>query len=164
AGYGVYPTYYRAMFGINHDGPRILGEIAPLAALSVLDAHARMSNGIALIDGRYREAFAQEHIPGALNIEVDESFGTYVGWLLPFNAPLLVLIDEAAVRHEAQIQLLRIGYERIEGYLDGGIAAWVGAGYPTRRFRRIDVLDIAQMPEGTVVLDVRRDEEWRMGH
>ena len=65
-----------------------------------------------MIDGRRRRAFAKEHVPGALNIELDESFGTYVGWLLPFNKPLMLQIEDASGRKEAVTQLIRIGYEQ----------------------------------------------------
>lgn len=38
-------------------------------------------------------------------------------------------------REEATRQLIRIGYDDLRGYLDGGIAAWQAAGFPTARTR-----------------------------
>jgi hydroxyacylglutathione hydrolase len=188
AGYTAYPTYYRYMGPINREGPRILGTMPQPPALDAQTVRERLQQGMPLIDGRRREHFANEHIPGSLNIELDSSFATYVGWLLPFNVPLLLLIEDEAGRREAVVQLLRVGYERVQGYLDGGIATWKAAALPTDRFDSIDIATLYQRwsrGEGTTraaraakvrpyqdrtqqdrpyLLDVRRPDEWRSGH
>ncbi|HZO72039.1 MAG TPA: rhodanese-like domain-containing protein [Ktedonobacteraceae bacterium] len=127
----------------------------------------RISNGLPLIDGRKRDGFAREHIPGALNIELDSSFATYVGWLLPFNVPLLILIEDEAGRREAVVQLIRIGFEQVDGYLDGGIAAWKAAALSTTSFGTMDIEMLHKrwsQHEKLTILDVRRPDEWRAGH
>jgi hydroxyacylglutathione hydrolase len=126
-----------------------------------------MRGGMALVDGRGRDAFAREHVPGSLNIELDDSFATYVGWTLPFNVPLMILIEDEDGRREAVVQLIRIGYERVEGYVDGGISAWKAAALPTSQFASLDLETFYgrwSRREPFVVLDVRRSDEWREGH
>lgn len=167
AGYGVYPAYYSYMGEINQRGPRILGDLPPLAALTPQVVRHDLDHGLPLIDGRARGAFAKEHVPGALNIELDASFGTYVGWLLPFNKPLMLLVEDEDGRKEAVAQLIRIGYEELRGYLDGGVAAWKAAGYPTGAFEAIDVDELYrrwQQHNRLAVLDVRDAAEWGSGH
>ena len=167
AGYGVYPAYYSYMGDINQRGPLILGKLPALAPLAPHDVRRHMEHGVPLIDGRARDVFAREHVPGALNIELDPSFGTYVGWLLPFNKPLMLLLDDDAGRGEAIAQLIRIGYEQHRGYLDGGIAAWKAANLPTSRFEAIDVEELhrrLQRHDRLAVLDVRDAAEWASGH
>jgi hydroxyacylglutathione hydrolase len=167
AGYGVYPRYYGYMRDINLHGPRILGGLPQLPPLSPQAVQHQMNQGIPLIDGRSREAFAREFIPGSLHIELDATFGTYVGWLLPFNAPLLLMVEDAAGRREAVAQLIRIGYEQLNGYLEGGIAAWKAEGLPVGDFERIDVDEFYRrwkQDERLAVLDVRDAHEWRSGH
>lgn len=167
AGYSSYPKYYAHMGFINRKGPRILGAIPTPPSLTPQDVQQRLSNGIPLIDGRNRNAFAREHIPGSLNIELDSSFSAYVGWLLPFNVPLLILIEDEAGRREAVVQLMRIGFEQVDGYLDGGIAAWKAAALPTAQFGTLDIETLHKrwsQHEKLVVLDVRRPDEWRDGH
>jgi hydroxyacylglutathione hydrolase len=167
AGYGVYPRYYAYMRDINLRGPRILSGVPPLPSLSPQAVQQEMGQGIPLIDGRSREAFAREYIPGSLNIELDAEFSTYVGWLLPFNAPLMLLLEDEAGRLEAVTQLIRIGYEQFHGYLEGGIAAWKAAGFTTDSFERIDVAEFSrrwQQEEWLAVLDVRDAQEWQSGH
>lgn len=167
AGYTAYPHYYRYMHDINQAGPRILGDLPDLAALAPQVVRERMRAGIPLIDGRTRDAFAREHVPGSLNIELDSSFGTYVGWLLPFNVPLMLLIEDEDGRREAVVQLIRIGYEQAQGYLEGGISAWKAAALPVGSFERIDIDTLYKrwtQHSGMAIVDVRRDDEWREGH
>src|SRR6185503_14414943 len=94
-------------------------------------------------DARGRKDFAAGHIRGSLNIELGGSFAGYVGWLVPFADPLLLVLppspDSVA---EATTELLRIGYERIQGWLEGGIDAWASSGrsvatYPTTTMREL---------------------------
>jgi len=167
AGYSAYPRYYAAMRPINQQGPRILGKIPEPPPLTPRIVHEHMRTGTPLVDGRPRTAFAHAHIPGSLNIELDSSFSTYAGWILPFNTPLLLLIEDEAGRHEATVQLIRIGYEQIEGYLQGGIMAWKAAELPLGHFEHIDVAELYRRlarHEPLTVLDVRRADEWRTGY
>jgi hydroxyacylglutathione hydrolase len=167
AGYSEYPAYYRFMGPTNREGPAVLGTLPTLSPLSPFEIQERMRSGIPLVDGRRREAFATEHIPNALNIELDSSFGTYVGWTLPFNTPLMILVEDEAGRREAVVQLIRIGYERVEGYVDGGIQAWKAAAMPTGQFEGIDLETFYKRwsrHEPMMVLDVRRSDEWSAGH
>ncbi|HEX9036202.1 MAG TPA: MBL fold metallo-hydrolase [Ktedonobacterales bacterium] len=166
SGYGVYPAYYGYMRDINLAGPRVLGALATLPTLAPATVHGLMRDGIPLIDARPREEFAREHVAGSLNIELDANFGTYTGWLLPFNAPLSLLLPDGADQREALAQLLRIGYEQARGYLDGGLEAWKRAELPTGSFERIGVDTLHQrwLAGEAAVLDVRDETEWRAGH
>ncbi len=167
AGYTAYPNYYAYMHDINQHGPRILGDFPELAALSPQVVQARMRAGIPLVDARSRDAFAQEHLPGSLNVELDSSFSTYIGWILPFNTPLMVLIEDEEGRREAVVQLIRIGYEQAQGYVENGIAGWKAAAFPTSSFERIDIDTLYKrwsQHTQMAIVDVRRDDEWRDGH
>lgn len=167
AGYTAYPRYYQYMHDINQAGPRILGKLPELLALAPQVVYQHLGVGVPLVDGRSRDTFAREYVPGSLNIELDSSFGTYVGWLLPFNTPLMLLIEDEEGRREAVVQLVRIGYEQTQGYLDGGIAGWKAAALPTESFGRIDIDTLYKRwkQHGPLtVVDVRRDDEWYEGH
>ncbi|HEY7414583.1 MAG TPA: MBL fold metallo-hydrolase [Ktedonobacteraceae bacterium] len=167
AGYSEYPAYYRYMGPTNREGPRVLGGIPTPPALSAQAVHKWMRRGMPLVDGRRRDTFARGHIPGSLNIELDQTFATYVGWTLPFNVPLMILIEDEAGRREAVVQLLRIGYEQVEGYVDGGLQAWQAAALPTTQLAAMDLATFHTRwshHERFLVLDVRRSDEWRDGH
>jgi hydroxyacylglutathione hydrolase len=167
AGYSEFPTYYRYMGPANKEGPTVLGALPTPPPFSPQEVQERMHGGMPLVDGRGRDAFAREHVPGSLNIELDDSFATYVGWTLPFNVPLMILIEDEDGRREAVVQLIRIGYERVEGYVDGGISAWKAAALPTSQFASLDLETFYgrwSRREPFLVLDVRRSDEWREGH
>lgn len=169
-GLGLYPAYYGQMAGINRQGPAVIGKPPHPPALEV-EAFARVadSRGVTVIDGRDRGAFADGHLPGSLNIELNDSFASYVGWLVPFDSPLALVLPEPASEAlaEATIQLLRIGYEHVAGWLDGGVAAWQAAGRQLDRYPIVAVRDAASAaaaePGATTVLDVRQPNEWRGG-
>ena len=50
--------------------------------------------GAHVVDGRPRGEFAAGHLPGALNVELDDSFASYVGWFVPFGAELALVLPD----------------------------------------------------------------------
>src|SRR4030095_8919105 len=70
------------------------------------------------------------HIPGSLNIELAESFASYVGWFVPFGAAIVLVLPEPLHQsvEQAATELFRIGYDRIIGTLEGGVVAWTDGG------------------------------------
>jgi hydroxyacylglutathione hydrolase len=171
---GLVPAYYAHMAAINRNGPRILHGYREPAGLDPTAFEAAAAAGTTVVDGRDRTAFGAAHLPGSLNIELDESFGAYVGWLLPFAAPVLLVVPDPSSQaiEEAATQLLRIGYERIIGWLDGGVEAWQATGRPTRAYEvttmaAINAEAAASSGNGSAgesertLLDVRQPIEWR---
>jgi hydroxyacylglutathione hydrolase len=127
---------------------------------------ARLENGARFVDTRPGTAFAEAHVPGSLNVPLEDSFGSYVGWLVPFDTPLVLVADDAAARAEATVQLFRIGYDRVLGYLDGGIDAWAGLGRPVSSYTVTGLAELVRQAreDGGQILDVRQRSEWEAGH
>ncbi|HEU5155600.1 MAG TPA: MBL fold metallo-hydrolase [Streptosporangiaceae bacterium] len=161
----AYPAYYAHMAALNRAGVPVLGGVPRVPALSARALAERRDSGAWVIDARDRDAFAKAHIPGSVNIELNSGFGSYVGWMLPFDAPLALVLPEPHEESltEAVTQLLRIGWTNMAGRLAGGIDAWDGEprSYPTAG---IDELCAAmERGDDLVVLDVRQDLEWGWG-
>lgn len=163
-GFGAYPTYYGDMAPINRQGPAVLGGMPTTPALDPAAVRSALGLGIAVIDARDRRRFATGHLPGSYNIELTDTFASYVGWHLPLDAPLLLVLPEPAdaARREAVEQLLRIGYDHVVGVLRGGVDAWVADGGTLDAY---EVVSPAQLrdespAERGLVLDVRDREEW----
>ncbi len=168
ASLGRYPDYYRHMAAINRRGPRVLGRLFLPDALDPAAFEAKATAGATIVDGRDRNAFAEGHIRGALNIELDSAFGGYVGWLVPFAGPiLLVLPDQPDAVAQATTELLRIGYERVQGWLGGGAEAWAASGRALASYETttMDALhaERARDAHEPVLLDVRQPNEWAEG-
>lgn len=166
-GLGRYPAYYAHMASINRAGPRVLGRLILPPPLDPAAFEAAASAGATIVDARDRKAFAAGHIRGALNIELDGTFAGYVGWLVPFASKVLLVLPERRpdALAAATTELLRIGYEWVPGYLDGGIDAWAASGrpvatYETTTMRAMHADQASEAQAGRVLLDVRQPVEW----
>ena len=124
-----YPTYFRSMRALNRRGPRVLGDLPRLAPLSPEDVQGRHQSGEAVVDTRSVHDYARGHIPGVYHVELRPAFASWVGWVVPFGTPAILISDTAEVHDYAVRQLIRIGYDDLPGYLDGGMAAWERAAY-----------------------------------
>src|SRR6266540_2468821 len=164
----AWPAYYRHMAPINRAGARVLGHLPRLPAVPPDVLAERAQAGAWVVDGRDRDAFAAAHIPGSVNIELNAGFASYVGWMLPFDAPLLLVLPDPVepALEQAVTQLIRIGWRRLEGHLAGGIDAWRASGgelrsYPSGGVQQLcDAILAGKAPR---VLDVRQQLEWHWG-
>ena len=166
-GLAAFPAYYRHMAPLNRAGAPVLGSAPPLARLTLDEAGRAAAAGAWVVDARDRHAFAAGHIAGAINVELGDSFGGYVGWVVPIDAPIVLVLPEPTDHSgaTAATQLLRIGFDRVIGAVDGGFEAWSAAGRPTRTYGTATMADLhrARSTRGDAVpvLDVRQPEEWR---
>jgi rhodanese-related sulfurtransferase len=154
------------MAPINRAGPVVVGRLPLPPEIGPDAVRTAVAGGAQVVDARSRRSFAAGHIGGSLNIELGDSFASYVGWFVPFGAAVVLVIpdpfEEALV--EAATQLFRIGYDRIVGVLAGGAMAWSDAGgtlasYPVMSAAAAaDELGRGAHPH---LLDVRYPHEWR---
>jgi len=163
---GRYPAYYSRMAPINRAGPATHGHVPPFPHLDPDDVERAAAGGAWIVDGRDRTAFAEVHIPGSINIELNDSFAAYVGWTIPFDAPIVLVLPEpiSESESEAALQLFRIGRGGVTGQLAGGIDAWTAAGRPVRMYPTAsmrDLFETVRHGDPVAVLDVRQPAEWR---
>ncbi len=156
-----YPRYYAQMGPINTAGAVAI-DLSPPATVDPVEIARRIHRGEWVVDLRSRSRFAAEHLAGSIGIELADGFSTYLAWLLPWGMPVTLLADEADDIAEAQRQLVRVGVDRPAGAADGGLKVWSG---DTDR-RSYDVVDFAGLRDvdEPVILDVRRDGEYRSEH
>ena len=159
-GLGTYPPYFLRLREVNRCGPAVFGpEPEPLARLNIEAFRSRVDSGAAIVDVRPIAAFAAGHIPGALSIQLRDQFATWLGWLVEPERPIVFVLESDLDRADVVRQAYNIGYERLEGELAGGIAAWRSAGLATREIRVVPVAEAT----GTIV-DVRQTSEFADGH
>jgi rhodanese-related sulfurtransferase len=135
-------------------------------ALDLETLLARANAGAQVVDARDPEAFAAGHLAGSINIGLDGKFATWAGTVLDLERPILV-IAEAGREEEAILRLGRIGLDLVEGYLDGGAAAFTERPELQARFARVEAEQLAEELAGEaapVVLDVRAPGEYGAGH
>ena len=166
-GLGSYPAYYRYMGDINRRGPDVLGEAPHLASLTPLSAKHQLEEGGLLIDARPQKAFNQGHVSGAFAVPLGDNFATWVGWVVPWRSPLVFLSPNPGSHDLMVRQLIRIGYDRLNGCLAGGLEAWQQAGLPIEATDPIGLEALHQMtdqPQHSLIIDVRQNSEYRTSH
>jgi glyoxylase-like metal-dependent hydrolase (beta-lactamase superfamily II)/rhodanese-related sulfurtransferase len=168
AGRTLYPTYYRRMAPRNRRGPRILGGPQQPRPLTVGAVREARSAGTWLIDVRDRWAFAERHVSGSWNVELGDSLSAYVGWLLPYDAPVCLVVDDPVQETEAVDELRQIGFDHVIGHLHGGLDAWTASGgetgsYATAGWEELRAWAAGEGGRAERILDVRQPYEWADG-
>ncbi|MES2390959.1 MAG: MBL fold metallo-hydrolase [Acidobacteriota bacterium] len=159
------PDYYPRMKELNSVGAAALDSLPQPKALSPEALAAKLADpNVMVLDLRRPEAFGGAHIAGAINIGSEGNLSLWAGWLLD-AAKEIVLVNDSGDDEPARRSLLRVGLDRVVGYLDGGIASWVAEGLEFARTTQItvDELDAAVRTGDALVLDVRTDGEWANG-
>jgi hydroxyacylglutathione hydrolase len=157
---GSFPTYFRWLGEVNRRGPAILPEPLTLAPLTVEQVRRLVEGGATVVDVRPIEEYAAAHVPGSLSIELRPAFGTWLGWLLPKDAVVVVLRNLDQDPGEILGQAAKVGYD-IAGEVAGGIAAWTGADVVTSSTALVTPTTMAEVER---VLDIRQGSEFAAGH
>lgn len=159
------PPYFARMEQLNLEGASAPAshELLPLTPGSVAD---RRDDGAVVLDVRSPEAFSGAHVPGSLGIPKG-LVSSYAGWFLPYDAPTIVVAEDREDAEDARTQLTRIGYDRVQGFLRGGVTAWETSGRALGRVRTVSVDELeASRAEAAppLVLDVRTADEFDAAH
>lgn len=161
------PRYFARMRPINQAGAAPLGTIPGPLALGVAEVQALIGRGGLVIDARPHRDYAAGHLPGAYSIPAGSSFGTWLGWVVPPNQPLILVLDSAADWDGVLRQALRIGYDDVRGHLSS-VADWRAAGLPLQTGKRASVEELAarlgDARDAPLVIDVRQRDEYARGH
>lgn len=115
-----------------------------------------------MVDLRNRVAFAEGHVAGSFNFEVEGQLATYLAWMIPWGKPVSLLAESTEDIARAQRELARVGIDRPAAAAVGSPADWTSAQAPPASFARAAFADLAaarERGETPVVLDVRRDGE-----
>jgi hydroxyacylglutathione hydrolase len=161
------PAYFSMDAQINREGAGALEELPPPAALSPDDVDREKARAVVL-DVRDAPEFASGHIPGSINIGLNGQFASWVGNIIQPSDRVVIVAEDVSNVREAAMRMARVGLENIIGYLDGGIAEWNKAGFPTSSIQMMPVEELhARIGEGwkdLQIVDVRRPAEFEPGH
>ncbi|AGA89035.1 Rhodanese-related sulfurtransferase [Thioflavicoccus mobilis 8321] len=160
------PPYWPRMRKLNTAGPPPLGVLADPPPLGVEDFERLRRDGAIVVDCRSPEAFTA-HVPEAVNVGIGTSFPTWAGSVLPYDRPLILVLEQPGDLWEVCWQLLRIGYDLPRGWLAGGMLAWRTAGMPIDILPQWTIWQLHEQIEkdrDLMVLDVRQPAEWSAGH
>jgi hydroxyacylglutathione hydrolase len=163
------PRYFSINAKINKEGYDSLDTVKTkgMRPLSVEKFKELYKNaGTIVLDTRPAAVFTQGFIPGSIFIGLEGRFAEWAGSLLPFDKPILLVTDPAQ-EEESLIRLARVGFDKIEGFLDGGFETWVSTGEKIDMIIDVEPDELAMdMPhdKNLVVVDVRNEAEFASGH
>ena len=160
------PHYFRQMEIYNLEGPPLLGCLPLPAPLTPAEFRKEMEGGAVVVDASEPAAFGGAHIKGAYSIWL-EGLPVFGGWVLPYDKPVLLVLEDQSHLERAVRYLIRAGYDRITGYLRDGTEGWYNAGFPTENLPLLSVhhlKDMLDRKEDLLVLDTRAQDEWESGH
>ncbi len=114
----------------NYFNAKLAAEWGPHTLKRALE---EQPDGILVLDVRDRDGFKEEHIPGSINIPLDELDSRWQE--LPRNREVVTYCWNitCSLCTRAALFLANKGYHVRE--LVGGIAEWQAAGFPTQRKR-----------------------------
>jgi hydroxyacylglutathione hydrolase len=136
-------------------------ELRPLSLGDVLRAQRR---GATLLDTRSSKEFASGHLAGSVLLVLGGGFAAWAEALLPAERAI-VLVATPGREEEAAARLRRVGFDRVSGFLQGGIEDMSHLVALVRHPARISsALLCRRLARGPATLiDVRPEDEWRRG-
>jgi hydroxyacylglutathione hydrolase len=161
------PRYFARMKQINRDGPPVLGALPVPERVAEHRLPAVLASGAVVVDTRASADFAAGHVPGTLNLPWNNSFVTWAGALLPYDADLYLLLAEGAEERLTRITrgLSTIGLDRVKGWFaEDAVDLWTREGETVGQVEQLQPSDLARRRSRYVVLDVRGQSEWDSAH
>lgn len=110
------PKYFAMMKHLNKVNRPLLVEIPKHPKLTKEQFLTAYENGLKVIDARVKTDFAKGFIPGSINIQGNNSFSTWAGWLLNYQEQFILVADDNQIEDLTR-KLMRIGLDNIYGYI-----------------------------------------------
>lgn len=155
------PKYFAMMKHLNKVARPLLIEIPKHPKLSGSQFIEACEKGIQVIDTRDKVSFAKGFIPGSLNIQGNNAFATWCGWLLNYQEQF-ILVAEDEQMEELTRKLMRIGLDNMYGYIsdvkDKGIELQSAEVISLEEFTPLVGKNNIQ------IVDVRGASEYEAGH
>ncbi len=166
----AFPRYFARMRPTNQAGPRLLGGRPPEPrAMGVDEVRAELDGETVVVDLRSPAAHSAGHVPGSISIPSGSSFGTWLGWVVDPDRPVIFVLESAEDWDDAARQAMRVGYENVVGHLRAGFSSWTASGAPIETGGRLTVDQLASLldaggSEAPLVIDVRQLAEYASAH
>jgi hydroxyacylglutathione hydrolase len=158
------PKYFATMKKLNKVNRTLLTEVPVLRELTQAELFSEVEKGTKLIDTRDKAIFAKGFIPGSINIQGNNSFSTWAGWLLNYEEPFMLLADKNTL-DDLTRKLMRIGLDNILGYIPE-VSVWEHGGGTLDTAKQISLTEFssALTNNNLQVIDLRGATEFNSGH
>ena len=161
------PKSFTHIITTNKSGVPLLDRCPVVRDLSPLQVKKELDRGVIVLDTRDTASFGGVHIPGSINIGFAKQTANWIGMVIEPDAELILVVTGEEAYSEMLVELHRIGYDRVIGYLYGGMTSWQEAGLPIEQLWQISAARLHEkITTGNIshFFDVRSDIEWNSGH
>lgn len=155
---------------MNRRGPRPLGDVQS-RPITIQESIRHFQQGAAMLDLRSKDEYKARHVPGSIHLEADDQLSNRVGFVLPPELPVILLLEDPADYRRVVYALARVGYDAVAGYLAEDLDVWEAYGLPITSGDIVDIdpkelHQLLQTGNGSapVVVDVREPWEFAQGH
>src|SRR5690606_32380321 len=155
------PKYFAMMKHLNKVPRTLLIEVPKHPKLSKEQFLSAYEKGIKVIDTRNKVDFAKGFIPGSLNIQGNNSFSTWCGWLLNYQEQFILVADDHQMEDLTR-KLMRIGLDNIYGYISA--VNDLGIEIQTADVISLDEFKPYIGQDNVQIVDVRGASEYEAGH
>ncbi|CAD8084435.1 unnamed protein product [Paramecium primaurelia] len=157
------PQYFFHDVQLNRQGANDLQNIKSKVtkALSYQEFTQVAADGALILDSR--DIINKGIIKGSINITQVATLASFVGILFKPDQRIVIVADEGK-EEITIIRLLRIGYENILGYLEGGFDNYVRNGGEVQQLNIVDLKDFLNtndQPQNHVFIDCRNPVEFK---
>jgi glyoxylase-like metal-dependent hydrolase (beta-lactamase superfamily II)/rhodanese-related sulfurtransferase len=161
------PKYFSRDIELNREGAVPLDDIPPAAPVSAAAFLRMQMEGAIAVDTRPTAQFAAAHVPGSIHIGLSGQYASWAARVIGLDQRIILVAEDADRLRESQQRLARVGIEKVEAYLDGGISGWLGDHCALEAMRQMSVNELAallqQQASDITVLDVRERGEVEAG-
>ncbi|MBZ4190775.1 MULTISPECIES: MBL fold metallo-hydrolase [Bacteroidota] len=155
------PKYFAMMKHLNKVNRPLLIEVPKHPKLSKVQFISAYEKGIKVIDTRNKADFAKGFIPGSLNIQGNNAFSTWCGWLLNYREQFILIADENQMEDLTR-KLMRIGMDNMYGFISD--IDDLGMELQTADVISLDEFKTYIGKDNTQIVDVRGATEYEAGH
>lgn len=155
------PRYFAMMKHLNKVDRPLLVEVPKHQKLSKEQFLTAYSDGLKVIDARVKTDFAKGFIPGSINIQGNNSFSTWAGWLLNYQEQFVLVADDNQMEDLTR-KLMRIGLDNIYGYISN--VADLGLELETEEIIDIEAFKSYIGNPDAQIVDVRGVSEYQTYH
>jgi hydroxyacylglutathione hydrolase len=156
------PKYFAQMKKINKLGPPLTRSLPTPVNYDRATLDAVLEDGGQVFDLRNHGQFAASHVPGTINVSADNnSFVTYMGWLVDYERPAYVLLPSIDSEREILADLRSIGIDYVPGYFSPDVLTHRTQALPVITAREL----ARRLPQNNIVIiDVRGKSEYNEKH
>lgn len=158
------PYYFAMMKSLNKIDRPLVSDIPALQRLSPSAFFEHIKQETLIIDTRPKQLYADGHIPGSVNIQNNNAFSTWMGWIVEYDKPFILIAQEQEIESITR-KMMRIGMDHCNGFITN-VQEYVDLGYTLVSVHQMTLDTVhgyMNNPEYTI-LDVRSTNEYEEGH